>query len=112
MMILKFPKGFVPEQHGWQVTHPMIPHQQHEMAMYELHRFGFVSTHFIRWSIPFQLPFTLVFMGYKADTGCYWGMYGRPFEWPDGEVTKAQVIEEILNGPSSPERPFVSLPGK
>ncbi|WP_369042263.1 hypothetical protein [Streptomyces sp. Midd1] len=112
MMMLRFPRGFVPEEHGWRVTNPVVPHQQREMAMYELHRFGFVSTHYMRWHLPYRTPATLAVMGYRAESDQFWGMYGPPFERPDEEVTMGRVVDEILHGFDSPARPFVSLPVK
>lgn len=108
--LFTFPRGFVPEEYGWQVANPIIPRQQHEVAMFELHQFGFVSTHFLRWHIPFREPFLLVVAGYHSATDRYWGMYERPFEWGGGRVTVARVNHEIMHGPGSPERPFVSRP--
>ncbi|MFC9505437.1 hypothetical protein [Streptomyces sp. NPDC057002] len=104
MYQLRFPKGFRrPEEYGWQVTNPIVPHQRLQAAMQELHRFGFVSTQFTRWQIPFRFPAGLVFMGYDSDTDQYYGMYTPPFECRERKVTRLEIWEEIRSGVGSSE---------
>lgn len=92
------PHGLVPEEHGWTVANPIAPHQQLPTTMMELHRFGFVSTHWMRWQPPFTYPAGLAFLDYHQPTGRYIGLYSPPFECPDRKVTASDVFEEIFHG--------------
>ena len=103
MYAIYFPRGLVPEEHGWQVVNPIVPHQQLDAAMQELRTFGFVSTHFKRFTIPWAYPAGLVFTGYDAGRGQYYGLYNPPFECRDRKVTRADIWREILSGVVQPE---------
>lgn len=116
MFQLAVPEPFRPEDYGWEVSNPIVPQQQLQAAMQELHRYGFVSTQYKRWQIPFSFPAVLTVAGYDPSRRLYRLFYMPPFECPDEEVTREEILREIQYGTGwredSPERPFVSLPAK
>lgn len=116
MLVVPVPENFRPEDYGWEVSNPIVPHQQLASAMQELHHFGFVSTQYSRWQIPFRFPAVLTIADYDADTRQYKACYMPPFEWHTEKVSRPQILEEIRWGigstSGSPARPFVSLPEK
>lgn len=116
MFQLAVSEPFRPEDYGWEVSNPIVPQQQLQAAMQELHRFGFVSTQYKRWQIPFSFPAVLTVAGYDAGQRLYRLFYMPPFECADKEFTRGEILREIRYGTGwwgdSPERPFVSLPAK
>lgn len=116
MFQLAVPEPFQPEDYGWEVSNPIVPQQQLQAAMQELHRYGFVSTQYKRWQIPFSYPAVLTVAGYDSGRRLYRLYYMPPFECPDKEFTQGEILREIRCGTGwwedSPERPFVSLPAK
>ncbi|MEU1552174.1 hypothetical protein ABZ517_05555 [Streptomyces scabiei] len=116
MFQLAIPDTFRPEDYGWEVSNPIVPHQQREAAMQELHRFGYVSTTFKRWQIPFAFPAVLSLAGYDSGRRLYRVFYMPPYECHDQDFTLGQILREIRCGAGwpegSPERPFVSQPEK
>lgn len=95
MYLLRLPGDFEPETCGWVVRNPIVPHQQLQAAMAELHRWGFVSTHYIRPQEGSEFPAGLAVTGYDPAAGQYLCMYNPPSEWRDRKVTAAQLWEEI-----------------
>jgi hypothetical protein len=95
MYLLRLPEDFVPEEYGWEVRNPIVPHQQLQAAMYELHRYGYVSTFYVRSEPDSDLSASLAFTGYDAVRREYRCMYCPPSERSDREVTAAQLREEI-----------------
>lgn len=98
MYILTVPEDFRPEEYGWEVSNPIVAHQQVEAAMQELHRFGFVSTQYTRVQIPCPMRFVLTLADYSAEHRMYRVLYMRPFECGDEEVTRGALWDEIRWG--------------
>ncbi|MFJ3270973.1 hypothetical protein [Streptomyces sp. NPDC086776] len=112
--MLVFPPDFEPEDHGWHVVEPIAPQQRVQHAVHELSYFGFVSTHFQRWEIPYRSPAALVRCGYDAEADRYYGMYMPPFERDRSSFTLAEIHHQLRygmgGGANSPDRPSVSQP--
>lgn len=98
MYLLRLPGDFVPEEYGWEVRNPMVPHQQLQAAMYELHRFGFVSTHYVRAEAGHDYPAGLAITGYDSKARQYLCMYNPPSGCGEREVTAAQMWDEVRFG--------------
>ncbi len=111
--MLAFPRDFEPEDHGWIIVEPVVPHQRLQAAMQELHRFGFVSTHWQRWEAPYVSPAGLVRVGYDKERDCFYGMYMPPFERDRNSFTLPEFHREMRlgvgGGVLSLGRPSVSL---
>ncbi|MFC4498496.1 MULTISPECIES: hypothetical protein [Streptomyces] len=111
--MLPFPCGFEPEDHGWTVVEPIAPNQRLQAAMQELHRFGFVSTHWQRWEVPYRSPAGLARVGYDKNRDCFYGLYMPPFERDRNSFTLAEIHREIRfgvgGGSISLGQPSVSL---
>ncbi|MEV7902140.1 hypothetical protein [Streptomyces anulatus] len=98
MYLLRLPESFVPEDHGWVARNVVVPHQQLQSAMRELHRFGFVSTNYVRTKAGSDDIAGLVITGYDSEARQYLCMYNPPFECRDTKVTVALLIAEIREG--------------
>ncbi|MFE4527133.1 hypothetical protein ACFRMO_08035 [Streptomyces anulatus] len=98
MYLLRLPESFVPEDHAWVVRNPVVPHQQLQSAMRELHRFGFVSTNYVRTEAGSDDVAGLVITGFDSGARQYLCMYNPPFECRDRKVSGALLITEILGG--------------
>lgn len=98
MYLLRLPGDFVPENHGWVVRNPLVPHQQLQSAMRELHTFGFVSTNYTRPTAGCEFPAGLVVTGYDAGANQYLCMYNPPSECREEKVTASLLCTEILAG--------------
>ncbi|MGW1180174.1 hypothetical protein [Streptomyces drozdowiczii] len=112
--MMLFPDDFEPEEHGWHVAEPYVPHQRLANALWELRRFGFVQTHWLRWEIPYRSPAGLVRCGYDTRRRRFYGMYMPPFERDRYRSSVAQIHREMRFGTGggvlSPARPSVSAP--
>lgn len=98
MYALRLPGTFVPEEHGWTVRNPVVPHQQLQMAMYELHRFGFVSANYVRPEPGSEALAGLVLSGYDRETAQYLCLYNPPSECRERNFTAAVLLAEIRDG--------------
>ncbi|MGW3153745.1 hypothetical protein [Streptomyces sp. NPDC001089] len=98
MYLLRLPGDFVPEDHGWSLRNPIVPHQQLQAAMAELHRWGFVSRHYVRPADGSEFPASLAVTGYDSTTREYLCMYLPPSGCREREVTAAQMWDEIRGG--------------
>lgn len=116
MYTLHVGEDFEPADFGWEPSNPVVAHQQHAQAMYELHRFGFVSAQYSRFQVPFAHPAVLTIAGYDAGSRRYRLFYMPPFECPGRKVTRDVLLREIRDGvgwaEDSPGQPFVSPPEK
>ncbi|MFH9731840.1 hypothetical protein [Streptomyces sp. NPDC017260] len=112
MFTLVASDDFRPEEYGWEVSNPVVPSQQLQAAMQELHRFGFVSTQYARWQVPYAMRFVLTVAGYSPERRMYRLFYMRPFECPGEEITRGVLWDEIRWGYGRPGgsegHPFVS----
>ncbi|MEV6309957.1 hypothetical protein AB0M10_15330 [Streptomyces sp. NPDC051840] len=110
--LLLFERDFRPEDHGWYVSNPVVPQDQLGASMQELRRFGFVSTTWARWEVPYERPAVLVVMGLAKPSGRYYGLYMPPFERDSLSVSVSRIHRELRSGTGggivSPRRPFVS----
>lgn len=98
MYLISLPGDFVPEDHGWIVRNPVVPHQQRESAMRELHCFGFVSTNYVRPAPGSEFPAGLVICGYDSQAQQYKCMYNPPSECQEKKYTPALLRAEIRDG--------------
>jgi hypothetical protein len=112
MYDLGMPADFRPEDHGWEVRNPVVPHQQHEMDMYALNHWGFVPTFYLRTEIPFVTPAALVVIDRDKASGRWHVLYNPPVTDMERTPAGGEIRREIREGyaavGASPGRTTVS----
>ncbi|WP_369380366.1 hypothetical protein [Streptomyces sp. cg36] len=83
MFLIRFPDGFVPEEHGWQPS----PNAQPGARIWE------------RWHIPFRFPAVLGEAMRDPETGAVGGWYSDPAQGPERTATLRELWDEIRTGP-------------